>query len=152
MLMREFLKYSSRSKGYNCYNKRTKKIEDCNDVIVDGIFSQPESSKRNMNLDDEENSDMRYADLEEIDSDSEGEEVGTTPRTKTPSRNKARLTFKEYAQIEGVDFEETFALVARLEAIKIFFSLAYHKKIKVYHMDVKYAFLNGDLEEEAYIN
>jgi hypothetical protein len=66
-------------------------------------------------------------------------------------RNKARLVCKGYAQVEGVDFEETFAPVARLEAIRMFLAFASYKKFKVYQMDVKSAFLNGNLEEEVYI-
>jgi hypothetical protein len=66
-------------------------------------------------------------------------------------RNKARLVCKGYAQIEGPDFDETFAPIARLEAIRIFLSYACHKRFKVYQMDVKSAFLNGDLNEEVYL-
>eukprot|EP00253_Pinus_taeda_P024064 PITA_24064 len=66
-------------------------------------------------------------------------------------RNKARLVCKGYAQQEGIDFEETFAPVARLEAIRMFLALSSFQKLKVYEMDVKCAFLNGDLEEEVYI-
>jgi hypothetical protein len=58
---------------------------------------------------------------------------------------------KGYAQQEGIDFEETFALVARLEAIRMFLSFSSFQQIKVHQMDVKSAFLNGDLEEEVYI-
>jgi hypothetical protein len=67
------------------------------------------------------------------------------------TRNKAILVCKRYAQVEGIEFEETFSLVARMEAI--YFLLAYtcSKNIKMYHMDVKLAFLNGELEEELYI-
>ena len=53
--------------------------------------------------------------------------------------------------MEGIDFEETYAHVARLEAIRMFLSLSCHKNFKVYQMDVKSAFLNGKLEEELYI-
>eukprot|EP00253_Pinus_taeda_P020802 PITA_20802 len=66
-------------------------------------------------------------------------------------RNKARLVCKGYAQQEGIDVEETFAPVARLEAIRMFLSLSSFQKFKVFQMDVKSAFLNGDLEEEVYI-
>eukprot|EP00253_Pinus_taeda_P020799 PITA_20799 len=66
-------------------------------------------------------------------------------------RSKARLVCKGYAQLEGIDFEETFAPVAGLEAIRMFLSLSSFQKFKVYQMDVKSAFLNGDLEEEVYI-
>jgi hypothetical protein len=66
-------------------------------------------------------------------------------------RNKARLVCKGYAQIEGQDFDETFALVARMEVIRMFLAYACHKRFKVYQMDVKSAFLNGNLEEEVYM-
>ena len=66
-------------------------------------------------------------------------------------RNKARLVCKGYAQQEGIDFEETFAPVARLEVIRMFLSLSSFQNFKVFQMDVKSAFLNGDLEEEVYI-
>ena len=67
------------------------------------------------------------------------------------TRNKARLVCKGYAQIEGVDFEETFAPVARMESIRMILAYASSKNIKVYQMDVKSAFLNGDLEEAVYV-
>ena len=57
---------------------------------------------------------------------------------------------KGYAQIEGIDFEETYAPVARMEAIRMILAYACSKDIKVYQMDVKSAFLNGELEEEVY--
>eukprot|EP00253_Pinus_taeda_P031716 PITA_31716 len=66
-------------------------------------------------------------------------------------RNKARLVCKGYDQQEGIDFEEIFAPVATLEAIRMFLALSGFQKFKVYQMDVKFAFLNGDLEEEVYI-
>jgi hypothetical protein len=66
-------------------------------------------------------------------------------------RNKARLVCKGYAQIEGLDCGETFATVARLEAIRMFLAYACHRRFKVYQMDVKSAFLNGDLSEEIYM-
>jgi hypothetical protein len=67
------------------------------------------------------------------------------------TRNKARLVCKGYAQIEGIDFEETFSPVARMEAIHLLLSYACSKNVKVYQMDVKSSFLNGELEEEVYI-
>jgi hypothetical protein len=66
-------------------------------------------------------------------------------------RNKARLVCKGYAQVEGQDFDETFAPVARLEAIRMFLAYSCHKNFKEYQMDVKSSFLNGDLEEEVYM-
>jgi hypothetical protein len=67
------------------------------------------------------------------------------------TRNKARLVCKGYAQIEGINFEETFAPVARMEAICLLLAYACSKNVKVYQMDVKSTFLNGELEEEVYI-
>ena len=58
---------------------------------------------------------------------------------------------KGYAKIEGIDFEETYAPVTRMEAIRTILAYASSKHIKVYQMDVKSVFLNGELEEEAYI-
>ena len=65
--------------------------------------------------------------------------------------NKARLVSKGYAQVEGIDFEETFAHVTILESIIMFLSDSWYRNFKVYQMDVKYAFFNGKLEEEVYI-
>ncbi|KAI3791236.1 hypothetical protein L2E82_04934 [Cichorium intybus] len=66
-------------------------------------------------------------------------------------RNKARLVVKGYCQEEGIDYEETFAPVARLESVRIFLAYAAHKCFDVYQMDVKCAFLNGELEETVYV-
>ncbi|GJT83365.1 retrovirus-related pol polyprotein from transposon TNT 1-94 [Tanacetum coccineum] len=68
---------------------------------------------------------------------------------QTVIRNKARLVAKGYAQEEGIDFEESFAPVARLEAVRIFVAHAAHKSFPIYQMDVKTAFLNGPLKEEV---
>nr|GFB87783.1 Gag-Pol polyprotein [Tanacetum cinerariifolium] len=62
-------------------------------------------------------------------------------------RNKSR-----YAQKEGVDFEESFTPVARLEAVRLFIAYAAHKSFTVYQMDVKTVFLYGPLKEEVYVN
>jgi len=66
-------------------------------------------------------------------------------------RNKARLVAQGYTQIEGVDFDETFAPVACLESNKILLSIACHLGFKLYEMDVKSTFLNGILQEEVYV-
>nr|GEZ09130.1 retrovirus-related Pol polyprotein from transposon TNT 1-94 [Tanacetum cinerariifolium] len=67
-------------------------------------------------------------------------------------RNKSRLVAKGYAQKEGVDFEESFAPVARLEAVRLFIAYAAYKSFTVYQMDVKTAFLYSPLKEEVYVN
>ncbi|KAE8676644.1 hypothetical protein F3Y22_tig00111582pilonHSYRG00249 [Hibiscus syriacus] len=66
-------------------------------------------------------------------------------------RHKARLVAKGYSQKAGIDYDEVFAPVARLETIRLIISLAAQNKWKIQHMDVKSAFLNGVLEEEVYI-
>ncbi|GJU73588.1 retrovirus-related pol polyprotein from transposon TNT 1-94 [Tanacetum coccineum] len=67
-------------------------------------------------------------------------------------KNKARLVARGYRQEVGIDFEESFASVARLEAIRIFLAFAAHMNMVVYQMDVKTAFLNGNLREEVYVS
>ena len=67
------------------------------------------------------------------------------------TRNKARLVAKGYNQEEGIDFDETFAPVARLEAIRMLLAFAAFKDFKLYQMDVKSAFLNGFIKEEVYV-
>nr|GEZ12222.1 copia protein [Tanacetum cinerariifolium] len=67
-------------------------------------------------------------------------------------KNKARLVARGYRQEEGINFEESFASVARLEAVQIFLAYTAHKNMVVYQMDVKIAFLNGNLREEVYVS
>nr|GFB12880.1 uncharacterized mitochondrial protein AtMg00820-like [Tanacetum cinerariifolium] len=64
-------------------------------------------------------------------------------------RNKARLVAVGYSQQEGFDYDETFAPVARIEAIRLFLAYAAHKDFIVFQMDVKTTFLNGILKEEV---
>ncbi|GJW30965.1 retrovirus-related pol polyprotein from transposon TNT 1-94 [Tanacetum coccineum] len=73
-------------------------------------------------------------------------------KENTIIRNKARLVDKGYNQQEGIDFEESFALVAQLEVVRLFVAYAAHKSFPVYQMDVKTIFLNGPLKEEVYVN
>ncbi|GJT29542.1 retrovirus-related pol polyprotein from transposon TNT 1-94 [Tanacetum coccineum] len=67
-------------------------------------------------------------------------------------KNKARLVAHGYRQEDGIDFEESFSPVARLEAIRIFLAFAAHMNTFVYQMDVKTAFLTGNLLEEVYVS
>ena len=67
------------------------------------------------------------------------------------TRNKARLVAQGYSQEEGIDFDETYAPVARLEAIRILIAYACHLNFKLFQMDVKSAFLNGFIQEEVYV-
>jgi hypothetical protein len=66
-------------------------------------------------------------------------------------RNKARLVSQGYTQVEGLDFGETYAPVARLEAIRFLLAFIARHDFKLYQMDVKSVFLNGPLSEEVYV-
>ncbi|KAD5507725.1 hypothetical protein E3N88_15428 [Mikania micrantha] len=66
-------------------------------------------------------------------------------------KNKARLVVQGFSQEEGIDYDETFAPVARLEAIRLFLAYAALHKLKVFQMDVKSAFLYGKIKEEVYV-
>jgi hypothetical protein len=67
------------------------------------------------------------------------------------TRNKARLVAKGYSQVEGLDFDETYAPIARLESIHILLAYATYHGFKLYQMYVKSAFLNGPIKEEVYV-
>nr|GEX13924.1 retrovirus-related Pol polyprotein from transposon TNT 1-94 [Tanacetum cinerariifolium] len=77
-----------------------------------------------------------------------------TSVSQTPEQNGVveRQNPKGYAQNEGVDFKESFAPVARLEAVRLFIAYVAHKSFNVYQMDVKTSFLYGPLKEEVYVN
>jgi hypothetical protein len=67
------------------------------------------------------------------------------------SKHKARMVVKGYAQQHGIDYDEVFALVARLDSVRLLIALAAHEGWEVHHMDVKSAFLNGEFGEEVYV-
>ncbi|GJU82270.1 retrovirus-related pol polyprotein from transposon TNT 1-94 [Tanacetum coccineum] len=67
-------------------------------------------------------------------------------------KNKAQLVAKGYRQKEGIDLEESFAPVAQIKPIRIFITNAASKNTIIYQMDVKIAFLNGDLQEEVFVS
>jgi hypothetical protein len=66
-------------------------------------------------------------------------------------KNKARFVAKGYVQQAGIDFDEVFAPVARMESVQLVLALAADEGWEVHHMDVKTAFLNGELAEEVYV-
>ena len=69
----------------------------------------------------------------------------------TITRNKARLVVQSYNQEEGIDYKESFAPVAKIEAIRILIAFVAHMEFKLHRMDVKSTFLNGYLKEEVYV-
>ncbi|GJV16114.1 retrovirus-related pol polyprotein from transposon TNT 1-94 [Tanacetum coccineum] len=79
------------------------------------------------------------------------DELETQQQHNTVIRNKTRLVVRGYRQEEGIDFEESFAPVARIEDIRIFLAYAAHKSFIVFQMDVKTAFLHGTLKEDVYV-
>ena len=67
------------------------------------------------------------------------------------NRYKARLVAKGYTQMEGIDFEETFSPVVKFVSIRVILAFVAHYDLELHQMDVKTAFLNGDLDEEIYM-
>jgi len=68
------------------------------------------------------------------------------------TRNKARLVAQRYNQEEGIDYDETFAPIARLEGVRLFLIFDCMREFKLFQMDVKSAFLNGIINEEVYVS
>jgi hypothetical protein len=66
-------------------------------------------------------------------------------------KHKARLVVKGYAQWRGIDYDEVFAPVARLDSVRLLITLVAQEEWEVHHLDVKSAFLNGDLQEEVFV-
>nr|GEW32927.1 hypothetical protein [Tanacetum cinerariifolium] len=77
--------------------------------------------------------------------------LSCSSKEETVIQNKSRLVVRGYRQEEGIDFEESFAPVARMEAIRIFLVYDAHKSFTVFQMDVKTAFLHGTLKEDVYV-
>ena len=69
----------------------------------------------------------------------------------TKTKYKARLVAKGFSQVQGLDYNETFSPIARMDSIKLVLAVAASKRWEVHHMDVKSSFLHGDLEEEFYM-
>jgi hypothetical protein len=66
-------------------------------------------------------------------------------------RNKTRLVAKGYSQVEGLDFDKSFAHIARLESIRMLLAYTTHHVFMLYQMNIKSAFLNGPIKEEVYV-
>jgi hypothetical protein len=66
-------------------------------------------------------------------------------------KHKARLVARGFVQQEGIDFDEVFSPVARMESMRLLLALVSQEGWQVHHMDVKSAFLNGDMKEEVYV-
>nr|GEU46222.1 retrotransposon protein, putative, unclassified [Tanacetum cinerariifolium] len=145
--------YSTQSKGYHVYNKKTRLIFESIHFKFDEIKEMSETSvakdtsgrvPQRQKASDYDNSDPNVIKLKWLWKNKKDKE-------QTVIRNKARLVAKGYAQEEGIDFEESFAPVARLEAVWIFVAYDSHKSFPIYQIDVKTIFLNGPLKEEVYV-
>ncbi|KAH9725866.1 hypothetical protein KPL70_008032 [Citrus sinensis] len=163
-----FLGYSNSSKAYRVYNKRTLVVEESMHVTFDE--SNPSSTEKVV-VDDnaeEEQPEETSNDNQEDAPHGIQEEHHEEPHVEQNEgtkwvfrnkmdesgvvvRNKARLVAQGYNQEEGIDFDETFAPVARLESIRMLLAYACHKDFILYQMDVKSAFLNGYILEEVYV-
>nr|GFA74080.1 hypothetical protein [Tanacetum cinerariifolium] len=122
--------YSTQSKGYHVYNKRTRMIVESIHIRFNEIKEVSETSVAN----------NTSGLIKEAMADSAWIEV-----------MQEELHQFDRLQEEGIDLEESFALVARLEAVWIFIAYAAHNSFPIYQMDVKMVFLNGPLKEEVYV-
>nr|GEU35627.1 retrovirus-related Pol polyprotein from transposon TNT 1-94 [Tanacetum cinerariifolium] len=149
-----FIGYSADSCAYRVYNHRTKKIIETMNVSVDELSAMAFEKRGELDLL-----------FEAMYDDYIGGQPSATARTIPPAqeqqnkhdeeqtviRNKSRLVVRGYRQEEGIDFEESFAPIARMDAIRIFLAYAAHKSFIVFQMDVKTAFLHGSLKEDVYV-
>nr|GFA19520.1 hypothetical protein [Tanacetum cinerariifolium] len=154
-----FIGYSADSCAYRVYNRRTNKIIETMNVSFDELsvmaFKQSSSKLKLQNMTSGQISsglDLTYA--------------PSTITTQQPTEGELDLMFKaiknghpkqvsssceRVPQEEGIDFEESFAPVARMEAIRIFLAYSTHKSFIVFQMDVKTTFLHGTLKEDVYV-
>nr|GEY58907.1 retrovirus-related Pol polyprotein from transposon TNT 1-94 [Tanacetum cinerariifolium] len=150
-----FIRYSANSFAYRVYNQRTKKIMETMNVTFDELSAmafEQNSSRPELHQ-------FIRLDVWGLVPSPDGIKPLTLKwlfKNKHDEEdmvihNKTRLVVRGYRQEEGIDFEESFALVARMEAIKIFLACATHKGFTVYQMDVKTTFLHSSLKEEVYV-
>ncbi|GKC03580.1 ribonuclease H-like domain-containing protein [Tanacetum coccineum] len=126
--------------------------------LVDDDVGEEEAIENNTKLENNNNVEDESIEVDEIVNIKEFknhplEQVyrNTLDENGIVSRNKARLVAQGYNQQEGIDYDETYAPVARLESIRILLTIACANDFRLYQMDVKSAFLNGFINEEVYI-
>nr|GEV63643.1 integrase, catalytic region, zinc finger, CCHC-type, peptidase aspartic, catalytic [Tanacetum cinerariifolium] len=136
-----FVGYAPSRKGYRIYNKRTRRIMETIHIQFDELTEQMAPvylvtrPAPNFLMPGQISSGL-------VKLDEYGDVL----------KNKAQLVAKGYRKEEGIDFEESFAPVSRIEAIRIFIANAASRNMPIYQMDVKTDFLNGELKEEVYDN
>nr|GEV36104.1 retrovirus-related Pol polyprotein from transposon TNT 1-94 [Tanacetum cinerariifolium] len=132
--------YSKESAAFRIYNKQTREIHESVNVNFDEIS---EMASKQFILE------PGLSNLNETGKSSNPS--NKKDESSLVIRNKARLVAVGYSQQKGIDYDETFAPVARIEAIRLFLAYAAHKDFTVFQMDVKTVFLNGILKEEVYV-
>nr|AAN05371.1 Putative retroelement [Oryza sativa Japonica Group]AAP53179.1 retrotransposon protein, putative, Ty1-copia subclass [Oryza sativa Japonica Group] len=170
------LGYASNSKAYQVYNKNKGIVEETADVQFDETNGSQEGHENLDDVDDEglmrDMKNMSIGDVKPIELNNfarnkvwtlierprDHNAIGTKwvfrnnqDENRLVVRNKARLVTQGFTQVEGLDFGETFAPVARLEAIRILLGFASCFDIKLFQMDVKSAFLNGEIAELVFV-
>nr|GEW53306.1 retrovirus-related Pol polyprotein from transposon TNT 1-94 [Tanacetum cinerariifolium] len=158
-----FIGYAPSRKGYRIYNKRTQRIMETIHIQFDEL-TEPMAP---VHLGDISSTELPYVSqtlhhLNKWSKDHPLDNVIGNPsrliyKVKLDEygdvlKNKAQLVAKGYRQEDGIDFEESFAPIARIEAIRIFIANTVSKNMTVYQMDVKTAFLNGELKEKVYVS
>ncbi|GJT66927.1 retrovirus-related pol polyprotein from transposon TNT 1-94 [Tanacetum coccineum] len=158
-----FLSYSPNSKAYVVPNRETMRVEESLNVKFNES-PPPKSPPLEDDVLENENIERQEKDLEIKENEPLNKEIPNIKESKDHpletvidengiiSRNKARLIAQGYNQQEGIDFDETYAPVARLESIRILLANACAHDFKLYQMDVKSAFLNGFINEEVYVS
>nr|GEX63471.1 retrovirus-related Pol polyprotein from transposon TNT 1-94 [Tanacetum cinerariifolium] len=167
-----FVGYAPSRKGYRIYNKRTRRIMETIHVQFDELTDSVLSKVEPKNFKSAITKDCWFQAMQ--DEIHEFDRLQVRELVPQPDcvtiialkwiykvkldeygdvlKNKARLVAKGYRQEEGIDFEESFASVARINAIRIFIANTTSKNMTIYQMDVKTAFLNGELKEGVYVS
>nr|GEU39033.1 hypothetical protein [Tanacetum cinerariifolium] len=158
-----FISYYANSCAYRVYNRWTKKIMETMNVTFDELLAislEQSSSKPGLQSMTSGHINLQF---EAMHDDYFGGQPSAAPRTVaaaqapqhdeeyTVIRNKTRLVVRVYRQEEGINFEEYFALFARMEAIRIFLAYDAHKSFIMFQIHVKTAILNGTLKEDVYV-
>nr|GEY71387.1 uncharacterized mitochondrial protein AtMg00810-like [Tanacetum cinerariifolium] len=166
-----FVGYSKESVAFRIYNKRTlsqveeaskKDLEDLFHDFYDEYFDSSKIMKSSItNVETSINEEVFHEVSESFQwesfSSSLNDDVQQSPKENKKNesslviQNKERLVAVGYSQQKGIDYDETFAPVARIESIRLFLAYAAHKDFTVFQTNVKTAFLNGILKEEVYV-
>ncbi|GKD04121.1 retrovirus-related pol polyprotein from transposon TNT 1-94, partial [Tanacetum coccineum] len=135
-----FVGYTPAKKTFRIYNRRTQKIIETNHVMFDELIAM---ASEQFSL---------GPGLHSMTPATSSSGLVKTDEFGEVLKNKARFVTQGFRQEEGINFEESFAPVSRIEPIYIFIANATHKNMTIYQMDIKTAFLNGKLKEEVYIS